>query len=76
MMAAARVALHAHEWDRAEALLLEASQQESSSEAAWLLSAMYRASGRGEEVVKLLEQMGHELYGEPDVPLPNAESDS
>ena len=76
MMAAARVALHAHEWDRAEALLLEASQQEGAAEAAWLLSAMYRASGRGEGIDKLLEQMGRELYGEPDVPLPDAGSDS
>jgi HemY protein len=70
MMAAARVALHAHEWDRAEAFLLEASQQEGAAEAAWLLSALYRATGRQEEAVKLLEQASRELHGEPEVPLP------
>jgi len=70
MMAAARVALHAHEWDRAEAFLLEASQQEDAAEAAWLLSALYRATGRQEEAVKLLEQASRELHGEPEVPLP------
>ena len=70
MMAAARAALHAHEWDRAEAFLLEASQQEDAAEAAWLLSALYRATGRQEEAVKLLEQASRELHGEPEVPLP------
>ncbi|MEL0191324.1 MAG: heme biosynthesis HemY N-terminal domain-containing protein [Halieaceae bacterium] len=70
MMAAARVALHAHEWDRAEAFLLEASLQEDAAEAAWLLSALYRATGRQEEAVKLLEQASRELHGEPEVPLP------
>ena len=70
MMAAARVALHAHEWDRAEAFLLEASQHEGAAEAAWLLSALYRATGLQEGAVKLLEQASRELYGEPAVPLP------
>ncbi len=70
MMAAARVALHAHEWDRAEAFLLEASQQEDAAEAAWLLSALYRATDRQEGAVKLLEQASRGLYGEPEVPLP------
>jgi HemY protein len=70
MMAAARAALHAHEWDRAEAFLLEASQQEDAAEAAWLLSALYRATGQQEQAVKLLEQASRELYGEPEVPLP------
>ena len=70
MMAAARVALHAHEWDRAEAFLLEASQQEDAAEAAWLLSALYRTTGRQEGAVKLLEQASRELHGEPEVPLP------
>ena len=70
MMAAARAALHAHDWDHAEAFLLEASQQEDAAEAAWLLSALYRATGRQEEAVKLLEQASRELHGEPEVPLP------
>ena len=70
MMAAARVALHAHEWDRAETFLLEASQQEDAAEAAWLLSALYRATDRQEGAVKLLEQASRGLYGEPQVPLP------
>lgn len=70
MMAAARVALHAHEWDRAETFLLEASQQEDAAEAAWLLSVLYRATDRQEGAVKLLEQASRGLYGEPQVPLP------
>ena len=75
VLTTAYAALHAHDWDLAEACLLEVSEQEEATEARGLLWRLYLATGREQEASQLLEKMSSVLLGEVDLPLPGRSGD-
>jgi uncharacterized protein HemY len=75
VLTTAYAALHAHDWDLAEACLLEVSEQEEATEARGLLWRLYLATGREQAASQLLEKMSSVLLGEVDLPLPGRSGD-
>jgi len=75
VLTTAYVALHAHDWELAEACLLEVSEQEEATETRGLLWRLYLSMGREHEASQLLEKMSLALLGEVDLPLPGRSGD-
>ncbi len=75
VLTTAYVALHAHDWELAEACLLEVSEQEEATETRGLLWRLYLSMGREHEASQQLEKMSLALLGEVDLPLPGRSGD-